>query len=449
MNILEIDDTDRLRQIIKALMYRVEQSTDQQSNSFSLFQTAIALEGQVRRRTTELTHALHRLEAANDELAEQKEVSERANRSKTQFLAAASHDVLQPLHAAQLLLSTLAEMQTTDKAVDLVRQTERSLDTMSELLRKLLDISKIDVGVVVPVLETVSLRPFVEEIAAEFHPIADRFGLQLRVQAEDVAIETDRTMLRSILHNLVSNALRYTDRGSVLISVRNVNNQAIVEVIDTGIGVPDDQRDNIFEEFNRGSQAKSQERNEGAGLGLAIVARLIDLLGYSITLQSKIGKGSRFSLGLGNAVVADTTFTGGASGKEIEGRTGIAGTKVLLVENEPNVVEAMLALLGSWNCNVRAVSSESAALTKLADPEWVPDLIVADQHLDFGELGTNVIREVRRRCSLDLPAIIVTADPTEEVSSVCAELGVELMVKPLKPAQLRALIYHLIDQKAA
>ena len=108
-----------------------------------------------------------------------------------------------------------------------------------------------------------------------------------------------------------------------------------------------------------------------------------------------------------------------------------------------------MALLGSWNCNVRAVSSESAALTKLADPEWVPDLIVADQHLDFGELGTNVIREVRRRCSLDLPAIIVTADPTEEVSSVCAELGVELMVKPLKPAQLRALIYHLIDQKAA
>ena len=299
MSILDIDDVERLKRINDALINRVERAMDQQRNAFSLFQTAIALEGQVRQRTDELTSTLRNLEKTNAELARQKEISERADQSKTRFLAAASHDVLQPLHAAQLTMSALYDLQESERGRAMVMQVERSLDTMNELLHTLLDISRLDAGVMVPDPAAVPLVPVVESLLSDLRPIAEAKGLRLQTSITGDHVRSDRTMLRRALQNLISNAIRYTDRGGVLIGTRRRGNMVAIEVVDTGCGIPLDQRELIFDEFHRGPVAKgrtSRDDDCALGLGLSIVRRLVTALGHDLSLTSEVGKGSRFRI---------------------------------------------------------------------------------------------------------------------------------------------------------
>lgn len=449
MSVEQIDDVERLRRINQALVNRVERAMDQQGNSFSLFQTAIALDSRVRRRTDELTVAMRRLESSNMELARQKEISERANRSKTQFLAAASHDVLQPLHAAQLVLSALEDEQTGERGRQLVAQVQRSLDTMHELISTLLDISRLDAGVIRPEPESVALMPLVDSVVSVFQPIAAQKNLALRTRVGPVHVRTDTAMLRRILQNLVSNAIRYTGCGAVLIGTRRRGESVALEVIDTGCGIAESEREAIFEEFHRGTaDARAHNRDEpGLGLGLSIVRRLAQALEHPLEVHSRPGHGTRFSLAMPRA---DAPARRGARASRPAAAQGaqarLAGRRVLIVENDASVRAAVLDLFTRWGCEVRAASCTRSALRAIADPPWHADLVLADQQLDDADLGTDLVARLRAGPLPDVPAIIVSADTGRDVGAACHEIGAAFLAKPAKPSQIRALAYHLLNR---
>ncbi|TIS57679.1 MAG: hybrid sensor histidine kinase/response regulator [Mesorhizobium sp.] len=445
MPLRDINDLEKLKKINAALVSRVERSMDQQGNAFSLFQTAISLENRVRTRTEELHATLRRLEQSNIDLSAAKENAELANLSKTRFLAAASHDVLQPLNAAHLSVSALAEVQTSEEGKKLVRQVERSLETMEDLLRTLLDISKLDAGVVEPDIGDVSLEMLFSSLRSDFQPVAEMKGLLLKFRPVNAVVRSDRTLLRRILQNILSNALRYTRSGGVLIGTRHRGDTIRIDVADTGCGIPDDQREAVFEEFHRGSMALADAGLAGGlGLGLAIVRRMAAALGHPVTFSSRVGRGTIFHIDVPVGIGAPADFITSAADMERPRGYGLFGTKVLLVENDIDVLQAMTSLLERWQCLVRAATSTNEALDMLGDTDWVPDIVIADQHLDGGDLGTTTIAEVRDYLGRAVPALIVTADGSETVAKAARTAGIELMRKPLKPAQLRALLAHLL-----
>ncbi len=444
MPLRDIDDVERLKKINAALVSRVERSMDQQGNAFSLFQTAISLENRVRTRTEELHATLRRLEQSNIDLSVAKESAEQANLSKTRFLAAASHDVLQPLNAAHLSVSALAEVQTTQEGCKLVRQVERSLQTMEDLLRTLLDISRLDAGVVQPEIVDVNLETLFSSLRSDFQPIAATKGLSLRFRPVALAVRSDRTLLRRILQNILSNALRYTRAGGVLVGTRQRGGTIRIDVADTGCGIPDDQREIVFEEFSRGHAPAGAELAGGdLGLGLAIVRRTAGALGHPVTFSSRVGRGTIFHVDVPMAPNAAEPPAAPAEAERAPGY-GLFGTRVLLVENDADVLDAMVSLLERWRCEVRAVTSTGDALDTLGDTAWLPDIVIADQHLNNGDLGIVTIAEVRDYLGRAVPALIVTADPSQAVIAAARAAGIEVMRKPLKPAQLRALLAYLL-----
>ena len=443
-----ITDVDRLQRINRALMNRVESQLDQQGNSFSLFQTALSLEGQVKRRTDELTSAMHRLENINDELAIAKEAAEIANQSKTSFLAAASHDVLQPLNAALLSISVLADLQNTESGKLLVSQVERSLENMNALLGTLLDISRLEAGVLRPIRETIRLDVVFESLEADFGPLAHQMGLHLLFPTTHASVVSDRTMLRRILQNLISNALRYTSKGGVNVEVSDADRNIEIKIRDTGQGISEELQQSVFEEFNRGDAAgKSVEGYVGGfGLGLSIVQKMISSLGHELTMQSKVAHGTEFTIRIPRSDSV-TTDPEGLVLKPAHktAQADLAGSKILLLENDPSVIEAMKTLMKSWNCEVAIATTSSEAIEAINDTDWIPDFIIADQHLNQGDLGTVTVEEVWNYLGQKTPAMIVSADPTDALESVAATMGLELMVKPVKPAAFRAIITHLIS----
>ena len=447
MSVELVEDVDRLKRINQALMTRVESAMDQQGNAFSLFQTAINLDNQVRRRTDELTGALHRVEKVNQELEVAKEAAEQANLSKTRFLAAASHDVLQPLNAALLSVAVLSDLQTTEQGKALVGQIERTLDTMNELLSTLLDISRLDAGVVQPRREPIALAPLLESLESDFAAVAARKELRLRFVPCTLVVNSDKTMLRRILQNLVSNAIRYTTHGGVLIAVRQRGEACIVDVFDSGRGIPADQHDAIFEEFHRGAlpaSGTSDVDGGGLGLGLSIVKRMVAALGHDLQLTSREGRGTRFQLRL--PVVENATAGIKVQPAVVNAAHGanLSGARILLIENDLGVVEAMTSLFDSWKCETVVASNQAETIASLNDTGWLPDAIVADQHLDHGDLGTLAVEAARNYCGRPVPAVIVTANPSRNLDSMARDAGIEVMQKPIKPAQLRALLSYLL-----
>jgi CheY-like chemotaxis protein len=251
-------------------------------------------------------------------------------------------------------------------------------------------------------------------------------------------------LLRRILQNIISNALRYTRSGGVLVGMRHRGDTIRIDVADTGCGIPDDQRDAVFEEFNRGSiSADASLAGGGLGLGLAIVRRIAGALGHPVTFSSKVGQGTIFHIDV-PAGKGPATNVAAIADMERPRGYGLFGTKVLLIENDADVMQAMTSLLERWQCVVRQATATADTLAMLGDTAWVPDIVIADQHLDGGDLGTHTIAEVRDYLGRMVPALIVTADPSEAVIGAARTAGIELMRKPLKPAQLRALLAHLL-----
>ncbi len=443
-------EIQKLKKINKVLVDRVERSMDQQGHGFSLFQTAINLESQIDRRTSELTSTLAHLNRVNHELETAKNLAEKANLNKSQVLAAASHDVLQPLNAAQLLISSLASVQCCDEGQRLCNQIERSLDTMTTLLNSLLYMSRLDAGAVQPEWQSVSLLTLFDSIESDFQPVAQAKEINLRVRHNNLFVHSDSTMLRRIVQNLVANAIEYTNSGGVLLSANRIADRIHIRVADTGCGIDSENYKDIFDEFYRGSSAhQSMQQQSSAGLGLAIVARMINTLKHTITVNSELDRGSCFRLSLLAAEKNTAEFNTPPQRlktRSIEQSDGLSQTRILFIENDFVVLNAMDTLLKQWGCDYRLASSTQEALSSVVDKAWQPDLILADQHLDAKETGTSTIELVRTLIGDTVPAVIVTANPSTQLAKDAKDMDIEVMLKPIKPAQLRALLSHQLTQ---
>ena len=432
----------KLRKINAALMSRVERSTDQQLNAFSLFETAIALDQQVRERTHQLKNALQSLQKTNGHLVQAKQQAEAASSLKSSVLVDVTHDLLQPLNAARLTLSALAEMIETPKGAALTEQIDRSLATLETLLRTLLDISKLDAGVLKPESRPISIASLFEPLQQEFSPIAAKRNLALKIRPLRSAVISDPLMLRRILQNLLANALRYTQRGRVLMGCRVRGDHICIEVHDTGPGIRETQRESIFLEFQRGENGMGD--SAGLGLGLSIVRRFATALGHEIRLKSRPGKGSVFSVTVPRSSSVDGDIPIAAP-PSMEFTFGVLeGAKILLIENDLSSAEAMASLLEKWGCDVATTTSTSDALERILALDGIPDAIVADLHLDNGETGIDAAERVCSAFKTRVPAIIVTADYSEKAASDVSFMGYELLKKPVKPAEMRSLLSYLL-----
>lgn len=430
----------KLTKINHALMQRVERSMDHQANAFSLFQTAIGLEVKIRHRTDELHHALSKLELANADLSRARDDSERANRFKTRFFTAVGHDLLQPLHAARLTLSELADVQQTPDALRLTANISSALTTIEDLLASILDLSKLEAGAFVPKLQPVALNDVFERLAVSGEPIARKKGLDLRWRPTPLGVMTDPLMLRRMLQNLLANATRYTDRGGLLLAARRRGTKVSIEVWDTGPGVAAAERDRIFEEFQRGS-ANDRAGAPGFGLGLSIVKRMSDALDHPVRLKSHVGRGSCFSLLAPSAVAPRTVEQKASLPVAVQ---SLAGQPLIVIDNDLDVLDAMQTLLARWGADVRLARDLDDIGEVLSEETFRPAIILADYQLDNGVTGLEAIARIRQVAGSEIPAIVITADRRESTATGAARAGCELLYKPVKPAELRALMQHLL-----
>ncbi|MBP1180364.1 hybrid sensor histidine kinase/response regulator [Methylobacterium sp. PvR107] len=429
---------EKLERINAALMSHVERTMDQRGSAYSLFQTAIMLEGRVRTRTEELTGLMHRLERSNAALGAAKEEAETANRSKTRFLAAASHDLLQPVNAARLSISALADLDVPPEARAIAGQVERGLQTIEDLIKTLLDISKLDAGIVRPQLRPVFLPDLLAELAESFKPFAERKGLRLSVRCPDLTVTSDGLLLQRILQNLVSNAVRYTSAGGIVLAARRRAGGVRVEVTDTGCGISAEERDLVFEEFFRGGARTATGDEPGLGLGLSIVRRMAQALDHPLSLASRPGHGTRVALSLLLSTVP------AAATPPAPVATRLSGAHVLVVENDASTADALARLLQNWDARVSTFRDLAGVRAAVAAGAAPPDILVLDYHLDDGACGLDVAAYLQDGRADPLPVIVTTADHTEDVEARVAATGAELVRKPIKPAQLRALLTYML-----
>jgi Na+/proline symporter/signal transduction histidine kinase/ActR/RegA family two-component response regulator len=385
-----------------------------------------ALEEKVAERTRQLSEA-------NAALA-------LATRSKTRFLAAASHDLIQPLNAARLFASALGEEVAGSPALErLVADLDGSIVSADRLIRVLLEISKLDSGGIVPNPEPIALDQLFEDVAREFDLQARAHGLRVRRMRTDVWVLADRALLTAVLRNLVSNAVRYTERGGVLIGVRRRGDKALVAIHDTGRGIAPEDIERIFGEFERGA---STDR-EGLGLGLAIVRRAARLLGVEIETTSVPGRGSRFAFAM---PVLRRAASEAAPPAPARSARQLGEARVLVVDNDPAVLAATAALFGKWGLDVTCAASLAEARTAAPD---APDVAIMDYRLDGSERGDAVYAMLCEGWGRRPPAILLTAEGSDETEAAAARMGANRLLKPSSPAALRALIVTCLAQGRA
>jgi len=393
------------------------------------------LEQRVMQRTRELSNAIAEVQQA-------RETAEAANLSKTRFLAAASHDLLQPMNAARLFISILRQQQQDDEdQAQLIKRADRSLGAAEELLSALLDISKLDSGMYRPEPEAISIKDLFEQLRRRFQPLAANRGLQLRVHPADCIVLSDRKLLYRILQNFLANALRYTERGGVLLGCRRRDGQVRLSVWDSGVGIDETDREAIFQEFHRLEYAQRLDER-GLGLGLAICDRISRMLGHEMDVRSRPGRGSCFSVTVpmaSAAAIGNRTQAIVAAGDTLplEGRT------VLCVDNEPDILDGMRLLLEHWGCTVRTAANSAQAEQQVRKSE-PPDLLLVDYHLSEQYNGLDVILRLEQSTGIDLPVIVITADLSAQLEDEVRRRGYGLLRKPIKPAALRTLMTNML-----
>jgi Na+/proline symporter/signal transduction histidine kinase len=388
---------------------------------------------ELRRAAQALEEANERLEARvadrTERLAEAKRVAEEATASKTRFLAAASHDLLQPLHAARLFIAALKEEPGLIEAGPhgLADNADRSIESAHRLLKALLNLSRLEAGGVKPTVDSLSIQSLFDDLKREFEPLAVAKGLDLVVAPSSLWVASDRDLLRSMLQNLLGNAVRYTDRGGVVLGARRSGGLVRFEVHDTGRGVPPEKATAIFDEFVRLPSANGDE--PGAGLGLAIVRKVAELLGQTVTLASRPGGGSTFAVTAPRVApsIQPRPLADHAAG-------GISGLRVLCVDNDPAILDGLSALLSRWGVIATLVADGEAALA--AGTAF--DVVLIDYHLGDGADGLSVANELKLRGLANIA--LITADADEGLSVRTAAAGVTLLAKPLKPAALKAFL---------
>jgi Na+/proline symporter/signal transduction histidine kinase len=392
-------------------------------------------------RVLERTSALAREVEANRRLANQlhgaKQSADEANASKTRFLAAASHDLLQPLHAARLFNAALQSDLKGASGADLAANVDRAIASADRMLRTLLDISKLDAGGIKPQPTMFSIGALLEELSVEFRPLAKERGLRFLTRHDcDCAIFADRMLLRSVLQNFLSNAFRYTSKGGVLLGCRWRVGAVRVEVWDTGPGIADDKLQTIFEEFSRIDQPGQAER--GAGLGLAICQRAAKLMGAPIEMKSQLGKGSMFAIEAPRAAgLCETNASHSHPAPSAKPPEALKGLNVLCVDNDSEILAGLEAMLERWGCvtHLAATFEEAVAAAKA---EKI-DVALVDFHLYGEETGIDVVRALRKG-RRRLKAALVTANASPGLYAEAGKLGVGVLKKPVEPSEIRAML---------
>ncbi|MDD2159425.1 ATP-binding protein [Pseudomonas sp. MIL19] len=420
----------------KQAQQRLQQLNDQ------LEQRVSARTGELQEANRNLLQQIGERKRIETALRDARDAAEEANRSKDKYLATASHDLLQPLNAARLLISTLRERRLPASEQNLVERTHQALEGAEDLLTDLLDIARLDQAAIKPDLEVYSLDELLAPLASEFQPVAAVAGLALRVRISGYQVNTDLRLLTRILRNFLSNACRYTEQGGIFLGARKRGAFVELQVWDSGSGIADDQLDSIFLEFNQLNVGRAQER-KGVGLGLAIVERIARILGYPIKVRSQPGRGSVFSIRVPLASTAQQrtavlpTLSRPRLGDPLPGR------RLLVLDNELSILHSMSALLEQWGCEVLTATDQAGALQVLG--AHAPELILADFHLDHGVVGSQVVQHMREYFGLNIPAVIITADRSDQCRRELQAMGVPLLNKPVKPGKLRAVLSQILQ----
>lgn len=445
----------RLDRINQALIERVEAGTSISATPYAAFEHSAALTEQVRERTTELSALNQQLRAevnerraAEHQLTLAKQAAEQANQSKTRFLAAISHDLLQPLNAARLFSAALEEQAEATPMAHLAGSVGRSLSNIDRLLGTLVDISRLEAGVMQPDIGDFQLSALLDNLNEEHAVIAQSTGLRFHHQPCQLRVRSDMTLLARVLRNFLSNAMRYTPAGGrVLLGCRRRGDVVDIQVWDTGPGIPEDKRAAVFEEFHRLNAPEASDR--GLGLGLAIVDRIAHLLGHRILVNSRPGRGSVFSIQV--PVSQHQTPPAATTLAPTLGYEGLQNARIWLLENDPAIRDGMNALLSGWGCQLTTAGSADALARLVAVAQDAVDLLIVDYHLDDALLGTDAACSLlnrRRDAGVQVPPVLViTADHSQSLHTDLRQRGYILLRKPVQPLKLRAALLHLLSRR--
>lgn len=381
------------------------------------------------------------LKTEKDRAEKARKEAELASISKTQFLAAASHDLRQPLHALNLFLDSLHQRLGGQQS-DLVEKCKSSAAVLNQLLVGLLDMSKLDAGVVKPELSNFDLLTIFDSLRRDFTPLAQERRLRLRIRERHCIVRSDPAMVERILRNLVNNALKYTEQGGVLLACRNRGEKVRVEVWDTGIGISDTNLAAVFDEFTQLDNPE-RDRNKGLGLGLAIVKRLCELLHTTIQVNSTPGRGSRFwfELPLSDQepdVVSDRVITADP----------LMGFCIVVIDDDKAILDAMESLLSGWGVQVVVADSGPRAVEMIHQRRLIPDIVISDYRLRNQETGLAAIRLIHEEIDPDISGILLTGDTSPDRIREARQSGFLLLHKPVKPIQLRTAIYQSMQQRS-
>ena len=424
--------------------------TERRRTAEALHQAYQHLEQRVAQRTSELTSLNDQLLKEIDErrrmetrLREAKLEAEQANLSKTKFLAAVSHDLLQPLNAARLFTGALLERREPQANETLVRNVSNSLEDVENLLGTLVDISKLDAGVIKADIAPFALSELLDNLAVEFTQLARSEGLELHFVGCSALVRSDIQLLARILRNLLSNAIRYTYSGRVVLGCRRQHQRLSIQVWDSGMGIAEDRLEEIFQEFKRGDvQRRDQDR--GLGLGLAIVEKIAGILGHRITVKSWPGKGSMFAVDVPLSATAPKSLPQPSMSEPMLER--LQGARVWVLDNDAAICAGMRTLLEGWGCRVVTALSEQDLARQVDNYHAEADLLIADYHLDDEQNGVDAVARINARRASPIPAMMITANYSNELKLQIRELGHTLMHKPVRPMKLKTAMSHLLGK---
>ncbi|MDD1793827.1 PAS domain-containing protein [Enterovibrio sp. ZSDZ42] len=423
--------------------------TERRQNATKLEQAYQTLELRVQERTAQLQALNSQLQDEVEErrviqerLLETKKEAERANLSKTKFLAAISHDLLQPLNAAQLYLGSLLSHRMSPSARQLVNSLTHSLEDVESLITTLVDISKLDAGVVRADKQSFPVSDLLDNIAHDFSHAAEGSQVEVRYVPSSAYIYSDSQLLARILRNLMTNALRYTSSGKILLGSRRCRDGLRIEVLDTGMGIPEDKKNEIFQEFKRLSTG--HDHHTQLGLGLAIVDKISSVLGHAVTVNSIPEVGARFS------VLVPYGAREAQSARNVEtlvtdGGVVLQGARVWVVDNDQNICRAMEELLQRWGCEVTTASSLQELQISCDTVQCPVELLIADYHLDNELTGLALAKSINAQRLQPVPTVIVTANRSEELQHHARDCGYLVLHKPISPMRLKMTMVHLLS----
>ena len=367
----------------------------------------------------------------------EKQIAEEANIAKSKFLAACSHDLRQPLHALGLLISTLESSDDPDIRRQILKQTKESVNALDDLFNSLLDISKLDAGIVEVNIEDVSLDEIFNRLKNEFNSLAQEKGIELQIARTKKFVRSDTVLLDRILRNLITNALNYTQNGKILVGAKSVGDYISIGIWDQGDGIPEDELENVFSEFSQ-LHNPERDRTKGLGLGLAIVKRLCNLLEHQYELRSTLGKGTYFQLKipLGSEGIKKP------SSNPVSNMDDLKSLAILVIDDEKAILESMRLILTKWGCIVLTADSIENAIEQVKYSKLTIDLIISDYRLRDNTTGIRAIKKIEKTLNLQINGILISGDTSPDILKSVKASGFPLLHKPVKPAQLKLAIFN-------